>query len=337
MPNKNSRQQATPGAKSPSTKLSGAHSDTASRLRKPMLHRNTMRSARKNWQMYVFIVPGMLWFAIFAYLPLAGNIIAFQDYSPFMGFKDSPWVAFQNFENLFSDPEFLKSLWNTLYLALLQIIFAFPAPICLALILNSIISVKIRQFIQTVVYLPHFLGWVIVVSIWQQVLSGTGPLSSITQSIGLGPLSIMSNPDMFGLLVTAQVVWKEVGWGTIIFLAAIISIPEERYEAAAIDGAGAWARTRHVTLPGMVPIIVLLLILRLGTVLTVGFEQLLIQQNAVGADAAQVLDTFVYFRGVLGGDWGFATAAGLFKGVIGTAMVLIFNKLAKRYTGSGVI
>lgn len=303
----------------------------------PRRRRTTLRRIRRNWPMYLFIIPGMLWFGLFAYLPLLGNVVAFQDYSPFLGFQGSPWVGVQNFVALFSDPEFLSALWNTLYLAFLQIVFAFPAPIALALLLNSIISERVRRFIQTVVYLPHFLGWVIVVSIWQQVLSGTGPLSELIQAVGGSPLSIMSDPDLFGVLVTAQVIWKEVGWGTIIFLAAMVSIPDERYEAAAIDGAGTWARIRHVTLPGIASIIVLLLILRLGTVLTVGFEQLLIQQNAVGADAAQVLDTFVYFRGVLGGDWGFATAAGLFKGVVGTVMVIVFNRLAKRFTGSGVI
>lgn len=292
---------------------------------------------RRNWRMYVFIVPGMVWFAIFMYLPMAGNIIAFQDYSPFLGFADSPWVGFSNFANLFSDPEFLQSLWNTIYLAFLQIIFAFPAPIALALLLNSILSTQVRRWIQTIVYLPHFLGWVIVVSIWQQVLAGGGPISELIQLVGGRPLSIMSDPQTFGLLVTSQVIWKEIGWGTIIFFAALMSVPEDLYEAAAIDGAGSWRRMWHVSLPGILSIVVLMLILRMGTVLSVGFEQLLIQQKAVGAEAAQVLDTFVYYRGVLGGDWGFATAAGLFKGIVGTLLVIVFNSLAKRYTGSGVI
>lgn len=303
----------------------------------PSTSRPRLRLARRNWRMYAFIVPGMIWFAVFMYLPMAGNVIAFQDYSPFLGFTDSPWVGFSNFVNLFTDPEFLQSLWNTVYLAFLQIAFAFPAPIALALLLNSILSTQVRRWIQTIVYLPHFLGWVVVVSIWQQVLAGAGPISELVQLIGGKPLSIMSDPQTFGLLVTSQVIWKEIGWGTIIFFAALVSVPEELYEAAAIDGANAWRRIWHVSLPGILSIVVLMLILRIGTVLSVGFEQLLIQQKAVGAGAAQVLDTFVYFRGIVAGDWGFATAAGLFKGVVGTVLVIVFNRLAKRYTGSGVI
>lgn len=302
----------------------------------PTRRGDVWRRMRRSRGMYLFIVPGMLWFGVFAYLPMAGNIIAFQDYSPYRGISESPLVGLTNFAELFGDREFLVSLRNTLYLSVLQIVFAFPAPIALALLLNSLLSERLKRLVQTVVYLPHFLGWVIVISIWQQVLSAQGPVNQVRELFGAAPENLMANPDHFGLLITAQVIWKEVGWGTIIFLAAAVGVPAERYEAAAIDGAGAWRRMWHVTLPGMLSIIVLMFVLRMGTVLTVGFEQLILQQGAVGADAAQVLDTFAYYRGVLGGDWGLAAAAGLFKGLIGTALVLLFNRLAKRVTGAGV-
>lgn len=291
---------------------------------------------RERW-MYLFIAPGVLFFVVLKYVPLLGNVIAFQDYSPFLGFAASPWVGLANFAAMFTDPELGTALKNTLVLSFLQIVVAFPAPIALALLLNSLLSTRVKRIIQAVVYLPHFIGWVIVVSIWQEVLGGGGVVSEVLQRFGAGPIDLMANPDTFPLLVTSQVIWKEVGWGTIIFFAAITTISTHLYESAAVDGAGPWRRIWHITLPGISSVIVLLLILRLGSVLTVGFEQLLLQQTMVGADAAQVLDTFTYYRGVVGGDWGLATAAGLVKGVVGTALVIAANKFAKRMGGEGIL
>ncbi|GAA5187431.1 ABC transporter permease subunit [Rugosimonospora acidiphila] len=315
------RHTATAGTPSPTDSRSARSAGTVSRI------------LRERW-MYLFIVPGVAYFVIFQYVPLFGNLVAFKNYSPFLGFNASPWVGLQNFTDLFSDPEFLTALKNTALISLMQILFAFPAPIALALMLNSLISEKAKRLVQSVVYLPHFFGWVIVISIWQAVLGGVGPMASLLNSLGHGHENVMADPHTFLALVTAQVVWKEVGWGTIIFFAAISAIPVERYEAAAVDGANSFRRMWHVTLPGISNVIVLLLILRLGTVLSVGFEQLLLQQDAVGSGAAEVLDTFGYYRGVIGGQWGLATAAGLFKGVIGTVLVISANRIAKR-TGSG--
>ncbi|GHS86520.1 polysaccharide ABC transporter ATP-binding protein [Actinomycetota bacterium] len=287
--------------------------------------------------MYAFIVPGLLFFLLFAYVPLLGNVAAFQDFRPLRGFGGSEWVGFDNFTAMFADPELVHALVNTLLISGLQIAFAFPAPILLALLLNSLVSDRLKRSIQSVVYLPHFISWVIVIAIWQQVLGGAGPLAELFEQIGLGSVNIMSNPDTFKVLVTSQVIWKDVGWGTIIFFAALSSIPQELYEAAAVDGAGGRRRLWHVTLPGLVPIMTLLLILTMGNVLSVGFEQLYLQMPAVGTQAAQVVDTFVYTRGIAGGDWGFATAAGLAKGLIGTVLVLSANRLAKAAGGSGIM
>lgn len=291
---------------------------------------------RREWQMYVFIVPGLIFFLVFAYLPMLGNVVAFQDFSPFRGILGSDWVWFDNFINLFSDTEVIKALVNTLIISGLQILFAFPAPLLLALFLNSLMSDKLKKTLQTIVYLPHFISWVIVIAIWQKILGGAGPIAQLFELFGMHGVNVMTNPDTFKMLVVSQVIWKDVGWGTIIFFAAITAIPTELYESAATDGAGAWRRMWHVTLPGLVPVISLLLILTVGNVLTVGFEQLLLQQPAVGSDAAQVLDTFVYFRGIAGGDWGLSAAAGLLKGIIATVLVVASNRVAKRLGTGGI-
>lgn len=299
--------------------------------------RLTLRARmRREWAMYVFIIPGFFFFILFAYVPMLGNVVAFQDFSPYRGIAGSDWVGFQNFIDIFADPQVLNAIKNTLVISFLQIVFAFPAPILLALLLNSLVSERLKKFLQSVVYLPHFISWVIVISIWQQILGGAGPIASLFERIGIHGVNIMTNPDTFAALVTSQVIWKDVGWGTIIFFAAILAIPTELYESAATDGAGSFRRAWHITLPGLVPIIALLLILTMGNVLTVGFEQILLQQPAVGSDAGEVIDTFVYFRGIAGGNWGIASAAGLFKGVIGTVLVVSANKVAKKLGTGGI-
>ena len=295
-----------------------------------------MQRAARVKTMYVFIIPGLLFFTVFAYLPMLGNIVAFQDYRPFRGIAGSKFVGFDNFVRIFTDPELFNALTNTLVIALLLLVFAFPAPIMLALLINSLISPRMKKFIQSVVYLPHFLSWVIVISIWQKLFGGSGALAHVLADFGVQGFNLMSDPDTFKFLVVAQSIWKSVGWGTIIYFAAISGIPQELYEAAAVDGAGSWKRMWHVTLPGIMPIVSLLLILEIGGILNVGFEQLLLQQPAVGKDAAQVLDTFVYFRGILGGDWGLSTAAGLLKGIVATVLIIAANRFAKRVGGSGV-
>lgn len=296
--------------------------------------------ARRMWKerwTYVFILPGLLFFLVFCYVPLLGNVVAFQDYSPFRGIFDSTFVGLDNFRKIATDQEVLRALSNTLIIAFLQVAFAFPAPILLALFLNSLVSDTIKRVVQTIVYLPHFLSWVVVISVWQKLFGGAGLTNQLFALVGVEGVNIMANPETFKILLTSQIIWKDVGWGTIIFFAAIVSIPTERYESAAVDGANSWRRMWHITLPGMMAVISMLLILNVGTSLTVGFEQLLLQQPAVGADAAQVLDTFVYFRGIKGGDWGLATAAGLIKGVVATIMVIGANKIAKKLGGEGVI
>src|SRR5919204_5112579 len=192
--------------------------------------------------MLLLILPGVLFFILFRYLPLLGNIIAFEDYLPFLGFFDSPFVGFANFEAMLRDGAFWQAFWNTIIISLLQIVFYFPAPICLALLLHGVISTKVRRMVQSVVYLPHFISWVIVVSLWQQVLGGSGIFVHTLRDLGLPAINVMTEPGLFKPLVTAQVIWKETGYGTIIYLAALLSIEAALYEAAVVDGAGRWQR-----------------------------------------------------------------------------------------------
>jgi len=282
---------------------------------------------RERW-MYLFMLPGLVFFLVFRYLPFLGNVIAFQDYSPFLGF-DSPWIGLDNFAKLFTDPDLGTAINNTLQISLLQLIFFFPAPIVLALLLNSMINESAKRFMQSVLYLPHFISWVIIIALWQQLFGGAGLINQYLRETGSATVNIMANPGFFKPLVVLELMWKETGWGTIIILAALTRIDVTLYEVAAMDGANGWQRLLHITLPGLRGVIVLLLILRLATTLNTGFEQMFLQRNAVGAQAAEVLDTFTYFRGVLGGDWGFSAAVGLVKGVFSAALVFAANRVAK--------
>lgn len=291
---------------------------------------------RRDWQLLVMVAPALLLLGIFAYLPLAGNVIAWQQYSPYVGIPDSPYVGWWNFVRVFATPSFWDAVANTLTITGIQLLFFFPIPIALALLLNSILTPWLRTTIQSVVYLPHFFSWVLVVTIFQQVLGGAGLVNNMLRDAGMAPIDIMTNPDTFLALVTAQAVWKDAGWGMIIFLAALSTVDPSQYEAAALDGAGRWRRIWHITLPAIRPTIILLLILRLGDALTVGFEQLLLQRDAVGTGAAEVLDTYVYFQGVVAGDWSYAAAAGLLKGVVSLVLVLGANKLAHAVGEAGI-
>ncbi|GAA4212006.1 ABC transporter permease [Actinocatenispora rupis] len=285
----------------------------------------------------LFAVPGIALILGFQYLPLLGNVIAFEDFQPFLGIRDSAWSGLANFAVLVNgDPAFLRALTNTLVLTLLQAVFVFPAPILLALLLNSLFSERIKRIAQSILYLPHFMSWVIVVALFQQMLGGSGLLNNVLRAHNLATLDIIGNSDLFRVLLTSQVIWKDTGWATILFLAALSTIDSQLYEAASVDGAGRWRQLWHVTLPGLRGVIILLFILRLGDSLTVGFEQIILQQQAVGRDVSEVLDTYVYNNGVVAGQWGVAAAVGLVKGLVGVALVLAANKVAHIFGEEGV-
>lgn len=291
---------------------------------------------RRDWQMVLMMVPGVTFLLLFFYIPIFGNVIAFQDYLTFLGITGSEFVGMANFVELFDDPNFLDALRNTMVLAFFQLVLFFPIPLVLALMVDSLVGQKVKRTYQSIIYLPHFLSWVLVVALFQQSLGGAGLVNNLLRSAGLDAIPFMTNPDTFPLLATAQVIWKDAGWAMIIFLAALANVDVEQYEAAAADGAGRWRRAWHITLPAIRPVVILLLILRIGDILSVGFEQFILQRDNVGAGAAEVLDTFTYYAGVVGGGWSLGAAAGLAKGVIATLLIFGANALAHRFGEGGI-
>ncbi|WP_411268396.1 ABC transporter permease [Nonomuraea sp. PA05] len=292
---------------------------------------------RRDWPLLVMNLPMLLIVVAFWWVPALGNVIAFQDYNPYTdGILGSPIIGFTNFALLFQDPQFIRAITNTLSITAFQLVFYFPIPILLALLLNSIVSARLRAFVQGVVYMPFFFSWVLVIAIFQQMFGGAGLLAQTLRANGYEGVDLMTNSDTFILLLTSQTIWKDAGWGAIIFLAALSTIDPNLYEAAAVDGARRWRRMWHITLPGLRPVIVLLLILRLGDALNVGFEQFMLQRSAVGSEASEVFDTFVYWSGIRTGDLGYGAAAGLFKGLVGLLLIIAANRVAHAFGERGV-
>jgi putative aldouronate transport system permease protein len=304
----------------------------------------TTRRPRQNWRvrlrrdrsLLLMTVPVVVLLVAFNYVPMFGLVTAFQDYDPLVGVWHSDWAGLDQFRALFGDPLFWEALKNTLYLSFVQLVLFFPIPIALAILLNSLLSERLRNLIQSIVYLPHFFSWVLAITIFQQMLGGAGVLNHFLRVHDIGIWDIMSNPHTFVLLVTSEAIWKEAGWGIIVFLAALAAINTDLYEAAAADGAGRFRRMWHITLPGLRGVIVLLLVLRLGNALTVGFEQFLIQRDAVGHDTADVLDTFSFYYGISTGNYSYGAAAGLFKSVISLVLIFGANKLAHAFGSDGL-
>ncbi|MEU9341744.1 ABC transporter permease subunit [Streptomyces sp. NPDC048278] len=297
---------------------------------------------RRDRALILMTLPAVLLLLVFNYLPILGNIVAFQDYDPYISdngvvsMLHSAWVGLENFQQIFADSAFWNAVKNTLVLFFLQLALFFPIPIALALLINSVVRPRVRAMAQAVLYLPHFFSWVLVISVFQQIFGGAGVLSQLLRQHGYDGLDIMTDPSTFKFLVTAEGIWKDAGWGIIVFLAALASVSPDLYEAAAMDGAGRWRRIWHVTLPALRPVIALLLVLRVGDALTVGFEQILLQRDAVGPGASEVLDTFVWWNGVRNQDFGYAAAAGLIKGVVSLGLVLAANKVAHLMGEQGV-
>lgn len=296
-----------------------------------------LAGARKHKLLYLMILPGFIYFVIFKYFPMGGLIISFQDYQPFLGITGSPWVGFKHFIRMFSEPTFFMLLRNTLILFSMELIFFFPLPIILALMLNEVKHKLFRNWIQAVMYIPHFMSWVIIVSITFVFLNvDGGVINELIAAFGGDKISFLTSPEWLRPMYVAQIIWKEVGWSTIIYLAAITVVDTQLYEAAEMDGASRLRKTWHVTLPAIRPVIIVLLILKIGDTLELGFEHMFLLLNSVNREVGEIFDTYVYSAGLKNGQISFSTAIGFFKGLVGLVLVMAANRLAKKLGEDGV-
>jgi putative aldouronate transport system permease protein len=301
-----------------------------------MKHRRIRQLVRDRW-LYLIMLPGALYFLVFKYWPMYGIIIAFKDYQPFLGVNGSKWVGLKYFERFFSEPTFWMLFKNTTIFGFYNLVFFFPLPIIIALMLNEIRREVFRRFVQTLIYVPHFVSWVVAVGIAYVLLTTEGGLiNELMVSFGGEKINFLLSKDWFRTLIISEVIWKETGWGTIIFLAALAGVDPQIYEAARIDGANRWRQMWHVTLPFIRSVIVIVLILRLGNFLDTGFEQIYLMLNPLNRDVGEVFDTYVYTVGLTQGNFSYSTAVGLFKSVVGLILVAGANYLSKRFGEEGV-
>jgi putative aldouronate transport system permease protein len=287
--------------------------------------------------LYLITAPGILYYLIFKYIPLGASFIAFKDYNIFKGVFGSPWVGLEHFERMFSQPDFLRILKNTFILGIMDICIAFPAPIVIALLLNEVRIALYKRIVQTVIYMPHFLSWVIIGGIAFGILSpSTGFVNMIIKAFGFEPIYFLAENSMIrGVLVTSGI-WKEVGWGTIIYLAALAGVNPDLYEAAEIDGASRWQQTLAITIPSILPTITILFLLKIGEFLDYGFERVWVMINPLTYENGEILDTYIYRAGLLQQEYSFTTAVGLFKSVVGLTLLLVANKLSRKATGESL-
>jgi putative aldouronate transport system permease protein len=304
---------------------------------KPKQESKLLKQIAKNKLLYLMIAPGLIYLFIYKYVPMYGLIISFQDYKPYLGIMGSEWVGFEHFRRLFTSPDFWMILKNTLILFGLQLFIFFPIPIIIALMLNEIRRNYYKRAIQTLIYLPHFMSWVVVVSISYVLLTlDGGIINGVLEYFGFQPINFLLDSTWFRPMYILQIIWREAGWGTIIFLAAIASVDPQLYEAAKMDGANRFRQIWHITLPAIKSVIVILLILKIGDVLELGFEHVYLLMNSTNRHVAEIFDTYVYVAGLRQGQFSYATAVGFFKGFIGLALVVFANWLAKKNGEEGV-
>lgn len=291
----------------------------------------------KDWDLYLLLVPGLLFLAIFKYTPMSGLIISFKDFNIFSGISESPWVGLKHFKRLFVNDQFLSVLSNTLIISVMKLIFLFPAPIVLAILLNEVRKMAFKRVVQSVIYLPHFISWVIVGGLFINMFSVNGGIiNAVIVKLGGDPIPFFMHAGYFRPLLVLSEGWREVGWGTIIYLAAIAGVDPQLYEAAKMDGANKLKQMLHVTLPGLIPTITLMFILKMGQLLEAGTEQILVMYNPVVYSVADTIGTYVYRVGIGTSDYSFSTAVGFFESVTAFLLVILGNFLCKKYLGRSI-
>ena len=287
---------------------------------------------KKQWQYHLMLLPGVLLVLIFSYIPLYGVIIAFQNYNPGMGFS-SPWVGLKSFQYLFSQPAFLRTIWNTFYIAFFKLIGGIVVPVVFALLLNELISNKLKRIFQTLIYIPNFLSWVIMAGVMMDLLAKNGAFNELLTAIGFPVINFLGSPKVFPWTMIISDIWKGFGFGTVVYLAALTSIDPGLYESALLDGATRWQQIRYITIPLLMPTIILMTVLALGSVLNAGFDQIFNLYSPIVYETGDIIDTYVYRLGIQQAQYSVGAAIGLFKSVVSCIMVGLSYILADKLAG----
>jgi putative aldouronate transport system permease protein len=291
---------------------------------------------RKGIPIYILVLPTFVWFLVFHYAPFFGITIAFKDFKIFQGIAASPWVGFEHFRNIFNAPNFYRVLWNTVKISFLRLVIGFPVPIIFSLFLNEVRHSFYKRFVQTVTFFPHFLSWIVYGGIMMSFIKPTGVINSFLKSAGLAKINFLTDGTIFTFVLVITAIMKEFGFSAIIYLAALSAIDSALYEAATVDGAGKMRLVWHITLPGIRPTVITLLILALGNILNAGFEQIFLMYNASVYHAVDIIDTYVYRLGIANAQYSIGTAMGLFKGVIASVLIYLANRMAHRMGTYGI-
>jgi putative aldouronate transport system permease protein len=290
-----------------------------------------LRDIVRDWELYVFLLPALLYFVVMKYFPMYGVQIAFKDFNGAFGIMGSPWTGFKHFRAFFSSYFFWPLVWNTVSLSLYSLFAGFPIPIVLSLMLNEVGSSSYKRVVQTVTYAPHFISTVVMVGMIIMFLAPTtGIVNHLIAAVGGERVNFMADPKLFRHIYVWSGIWQNMGWSSIIYLAALSSIDPQLHEAAVIDGANRWRRILHINLPGILPTVVILFILNTGSVMSVGFEKVFLMQNQMNMETADVISTYVYRRGLINAEYSFSAAVGLFNSVINFALLVGVNSVARR-------
>ncbi|MDR2096645.1 MAG: ABC transporter permease subunit [Treponema sp.] len=288
------------------------------------------KDMEKNWSLYLLVLPVIVFYTLFAYKPMYGALIAFKDFSPGRGFAESPWIGFEHFARFFTSPYFARLMRNTFLISFYNLVFGFPAPIILALLLNEVRHSLFKRTVQTITYLPHFVSIIVIAGIIADFSMSSGLFNDIVVLFGGTRSPLLQMPGFFRPMYVVSEIWQQVGWGTIIYLSALSGIDAQLYEAAMIDGAGRFKQLIHITLPSIAPTIVILFILRIGTLLNVGYEKTILLYNPGTYETADIISTYVYRVGILEQNWSYSTAIGLFNSLINFALLLVANRMSRK-------
>lgn len=293
-------------------------------------------SFKRNREVYLMLIPIILYYVIFKYAPMFGNIMAFQNFRVTRGFFESEWVGFKHFKTFFEDVYFWRLVRNTIVISASTLAFNFPMAVIFALLLNEVKNLKFKKLVQTVTYMPHFISTVVICSMITSYITPTGLLNSIIMALGFDKIPFLTDPKYFVGVYVISHIWQNMGWSSIIYISALSSIDTELYEAAAVDGAGRWKQTIHITIPGILPTMSIMLIMSVGSIMSVGYEKILLLYNSSIYETADVISTYVYRQGILGGSYSYSAAIGMFNSIVNFSLLTFANWFSKKAQGSGL-